>query len=66
MRCDQCQVLRINGVACHEIGCPNAWRKEERECRWCGGMFRPESKRQSCCDDSCHAAFHGIDLEDDQ
>ena len=23
-RCDQCVALMINGVYCHEIGCPNA------------------------------------------
>lgn len=23
-KCDQCQELMINGVRCHEIGCPNA------------------------------------------
>lgn len=23
-RCDQCVMVRINGVACHEHGCPNA------------------------------------------
>lgn len=22
-RCSQCEVLVINGVACHETGCPN-------------------------------------------
>ena len=24
MKCDQCEMLSINGVACHEIGCPNS------------------------------------------
>lgn len=24
LSCDQCQMLSINGVACHETGCPNA------------------------------------------
>ncbi len=23
MRCDQCEALMINGVFCHETGCPN-------------------------------------------
>jgi len=23
VHCDQCQMLVINGVACHETGCPN-------------------------------------------
>jgi hypothetical protein len=45
MRCDQCQMLAINGVPCHETGCPNsrstwiesrgAWIKFV-ECFWCG------------------------------
>lgn len=26
-RCSQCQVLVINGVACHETGCPNERRQ---------------------------------------
>lgn len=43
--CDQCQMLSINGVPCHEIGCPNMgarfdheaqiWIKQ-RECFECG------------------------------
>jgi hypothetical protein len=24
MKCDQCEMLSINGTPCHEIGCPNA------------------------------------------
>lgn len=44
-KCDQCEQLRINGIVCHEIGCPNAnktWDKERQqwiryiECRECG------------------------------
>lgn len=27
--CDQCQIIRINGRVCHEIGCPQA-RKDRR------------------------------------
>ena len=43
--CDQCQMLSINGVACHETGCPNMgarWDAEsgewikQRECFDCG------------------------------
>lgn len=28
VRCDQCEMLSINGRACHEMGCPN------RDARW--------------------------------
>lgn len=34
-RCSQCEVLVINGTACHEIGCPNqakARREREERC----------------------------------
>ena len=27
MKCDQCEALMINGVFCHEIGCPNQHKK---------------------------------------
>ena len=45
MNCDQCQMLSINGIACHETGCPNSrkvWVAEREqwirfvECRECG------------------------------
>lgn len=26
--CDSCEVLTINGVYCHELGCPEAWKDE--------------------------------------
>jgi hypothetical protein len=46
-RCDQCEALMINGVFCHETGCPNinakyidgAWIKFY-ECRECGSEIR--------------------------
>jgi len=45
MKCDQCEQVRINGIVCHEVGCPNAgrtWDMERQawikyvECRECG------------------------------
>ena len=45
MKCDQCEMLSINGVACHETGCQNrncAWDDDRqrwikfRECHECG------------------------------
>lgn len=40
-KCDQCQLVRINGIVCHEIGCRNAPVK-------CSGKFcdrtRPRHK----------------------
>lgn len=35
MNCDQCQALRINGVYCHETGCPNEDSRYDRATdRW--------------------------------
>jgi hypothetical protein len=54
VRCNQCEALIINGVYCHEIGCPNArktfvkgrgWVKS-RECRECGSIV----EEGECCD----------------
>jgi len=55
--CDQCQMLSINGVPCHEHGCPSAWKTEERECKWCGSSFKPEHSRQVFCEDSCAESY---------
>lgn len=59
MSCPSCEALMINGVYCHEQGCPDAWKDETRECKWCGGEFKPEHRHQDCCDDSCAEAYHG-------
>lgn len=35
IRCDQCEALMINGVFCHETGCPNTHsRYDSAEDRW--------------------------------
>jgi (p)ppGpp synthase/HD superfamily hydrolase len=35
VRCDQCVACMINGVYCHEIGCPNMNKTySKREGRW--------------------------------
>lgn len=57
--CDSCELLAINGVVCHETGCPNAWRNEIRECSWCGQEFKPERPEQTCCDDTCAESYNG-------
>lgn len=57
MKCDQCEVLVINGVICHERGCPDAWKDETRECKWCGTEFKPEEKDQHFCDEGCAKSY---------
>lgn len=55
MRCDQCQMLSINGHPCHETGCPNAsarWDKgsetwiKQRDCFDCGCTVDEDDE---CC-----------------
>lgn len=64
--CDSCAMLRINGVPCHETGCPDAWRGAHRDCRWCGSRFPVEHARQEFCENSCFASFHGMPTYDEE
>lgn len=56
-RCDSCEVLYINGVRCHEHGCPEAWRDLRPECRWCGSTFEPQERGQSVCSADCGESY---------
>lgn len=54
MKCNQCQMLSINGIACHETGCPNfrkVWRDGEwitlLRCYECGDLIEPG---EICCE----------------
>lgn len=57
--CNACEVLYINGVKCHEHGCPEAWRDETRECTWCGEDFTPVTKGQRYCSPDCAESHYG-------
>lgn len=56
-KCASCEALMINGVYCHELGCPDAWKDEVRECKWCGRAFKPKEKPQHCCTKQCERAY---------
>ena len=43
-QCTQCEALMINGVYCHETGCPN----QTYECKGCNAEV---SRRGSYCED---------------
>lgn len=56
MKCDQCEALMINGIFCHEHGCPNTKKRYNKEediwdtmvtCRICG-YDKPEG--ETCCE----------------
>jgi hypothetical protein len=65
VKCSSCQLLRINGLVCHETGCPEAHRSETRECRWCGAPFQPECKRERYCSVQCYAIDNSLPYDDD-
>lgn len=56
--CTQCEALMINGIYCHEHGCPIAWKDYKRECKWCGYEFTPESEYQTCCSYDCNESYY--------
>ena len=57
MHCDSCQMVAINGVPCHETGCPNAgkvyrdgeWIKQH-ECPECGSKYDHALDASLCCE----------------
>lgn len=63
MRCQSCEMLSINGLPCHETGCPDKWTTETLECRWCGQDFKPEDRSQKDCSPCCFAAYAGAECE---
>lgn len=56
--CNSCEQLNINGVNCHETGCPDAWKDQHIKCKWCGLIFLPEEKSQQFCEESCSDAYY--------
>ena len=56
--CNQCDALTINGVYCHETGCPDAWKDYNLKCKWCGASFKPEDEEQTCCSEDCAETYY--------
>lgn len=63
--CQSCEALTINGILCHERGCPDAWKDYKQECKWCGSSFVPEERYQEFCDEFCAGAYHGYPDDED-
>ena len=59
MGCNSCNAVMINGVYCHETGCPDAWKDTKKECLWCGERFIREHKEQTTCSNECHIDYYG-------
>jgi len=49
--CDGCSPVRVNGILCHETGCPDGWRDRAADCVLCGCDFMPEERGQNICPD---------------
>ena len=49
--CDGCAPAMIQGVLCHETGCPDAWRDYTKKCRECGCKFLRTDRWQVECED---------------
>ncbi len=56
--CQSCEVMVINGVLCHETGCPDSWKDYKRECKWCGREFKLKEENQVCCTKPCKRAYY--------
>ena len=61
--CESCETLMINGVLCHEIGCPDAWKDYIRECEECGTNFKPKERWQELCSDCREEYENAIEQE---
>lgn len=62
--CTQCVAVSVNGVPCHEAGCPDAWRDYARLCNECGCTFTPGSRFHVTCPDCVRDLCPQVDDED--
>ncbi|NOQ21620.1 MAG: hypothetical protein GQ565_03075 [Candidatus Aegiribacteria sp.] len=51
--CDSCNPDMINGVLCHEHGCPDAWRDQKIACFSCGCAFYSREPGLRYCSLEC-------------
>lgn len=57
LHCDSCVMITINGIKCHETGCPKMYLDEKRECQWCGTEYTPKTRFQTTCCDDCYISL---------
>lgn len=63
--CDSCQLMSINGIVCHETGCPDEWMDVKRKCDDCGCDFEPQERYQKFCSPCCAANAYGLECDCD-
>jgi hypothetical protein len=65
--CNGCSPSVVNGILCHEQGCPDRWRDTSKKCTDCGNDFYPDSRNQVMCticlDDSFDRAHHDMEID---
>ena len=64
-QCGSCEALMINGIYCHETGCPDNWRTTLLECFECGCDFLPEEQYYKVCGDCASDRCWDIQHPDD-
>jgi hypothetical protein len=42
--CNSCSPSRVDGVICHEAGCPDAWKDNPKECSNCDRNYYAERR----------------------
>ncbi len=57
-QCVSCDVMVINGIRCHELGCPDAWMDYLRKCKWCELEFYPIEESQVVCSRECAESYY--------
>jgi len=64
MKCDQCEATMINGIFCHEIGCPNSHKKYV-DGEWMEVYTCPECGFESVCIEDVERCCKEGGVEDD-
>jgi len=54
VRCSQCETMVINGIPCHETGCPHIVR--DVTCSHCGDEYRSNQSHECTPDELPHCA----------
>ena len=63
MPCNSCELLNINGLNCHETGCPDAWKDYEYDCRWCGSKLVNKEESTKFCDIHCYCMYSNLECQ---
>ena len=66
MRCDSCQMATIQGIPCHETGCPVDAEMRRNACGECGEQMETDGRNTRYCPscDTCYACgmFDGHEI----